>query len=86
MLARLRAAQLLTEAGIEASLVGTIHDSIVVDCPSKVCYTVGEILKKSVEQVPDYCKKIWGYDFALPLTCELGFGKNKTNMEELVLH
>lgn len=86
MLARLRASQLLSEAGIEASLVGTIHDSIVVDCPGKVCYTVGEILKQSVEQVPGYCKKIWGYDFALPLTCELSFGKNKTNMEELVLH
>lgn len=86
MLARLRASQLLTEAGIEASLVGTIHDSIVVDCPSKVCYTVGEILKKSVEEVPGLCWRIWGYAFSLPLTCELSFGKNKTNMEELVVN
>lgn len=85
MLARLRALQLINELELPCLLVGTIHDSIVVDCPDEMCYTVGRMLKQAVEEVPSYCKTIWGYDFSLPLTCEVSFGKNKTDMEVLVL-
>lgn len=85
MLARLRASQLIQEH-LQADrilLCGTIHDSIVVDCPNDLCYTVGRILKQSVEEVPAYCRRIWGYDFKLPLTCEVSYGMNKTDMKEL---
>ena len=83
MLARLRAAQLFTLHGGSVKLCGTIHDSIVVDCPDEMCYTVRDILKQSVEEVPDYCRKIWGYDFSLPLKCEISVGSNKTDMKEI---
>jgi DNA polymerase I-like protein with 3'-5' exonuclease and polymerase domains len=83
-IARLRANQLIYASGIEqAKLVGTIHDSIVVDCTEEVCYTIGKLLKQAVEEVPEYCQKLWDYSFSLPLKCELACGPNKLNMKEL---
>lgn len=83
MLARLRANQLLEESGITADLVCTIHDSIVVDCPSEHVLQVGKILKQAVEEVPKLCKQIWGYDFQLPLTVEVQYGHNKADLIDL---
>ena len=86
MLARLRAAQLLSSLGGAALLIGTIHDSIVVDSTGEVCYTVGKMLQQAIEEVPAYCQRIWNYEFSLPLKCEVTVGKNKTDMTELVLN
>lgn len=82
MLARLRAYQLIRENNVEALLVSTVHDSIVVDCPEKMCYTIRDILTQAVEEVPSYCKRVWNYNFTLPLKCEVQWGVNKTDMKE----
>lgn len=82
MVARLRARQLIRESGEVAQLCGTIHDSIVVDTPKENSVTIGKLLQQSIEEVPMFCKKLWNYDFSLPLKCEISFGKNKTDMEE----
>lgn len=85
MLARIEAFRVLKESGLEFKIVGTIHDSIVVDTPSKNCYTISMILKNAVENVPNLCRTHFGYDFSLPLTCEIQTGKNKLEMEEFKL-
>lgn len=85
MLARLQARKKLRESGLECLLVSTIHDSIVADCPEKNVEAVGRILNQSVEDVPGLCKIVFGYDFSLPLTAEVQFGKNKKDMQDLVL-
>lgn len=82
-LARLRCNQLIHESGIEAKLVGTIHDSIVVDTTTENVYNISKILKQSVEEVPAYVKRLFNYDFTLPLTCEVAFGPNKKEMKEI---
>lgn len=82
MVARLRAAQLI---GTQGKLCGTIHDSIVCDAPDERVIEIGKLLKQSIEEVPSFCKKLWDYNFTLPLKCELGYGKNKTDMKELVI-
>ena len=79
MLARLRASQLIREAKITASLVGTIHDSIVADCPVHHVKQVAELLRRAVEEVPMYVKKLFKYDFYLPLTCEITSGPTKAS-------
>lgn len=84
MLARLRASQLIRDSGLEAKLIGTIHDSIVADTPGQNLGAVALILRQAVAEVPDYCKRIWGYDFSLPLTSEVSYGPNKTDMKEYV--
>lgn len=84
MLARIEAFRVLKESGLEFKIVGTIHDSIVCDVPSKNIKDVALILKTSVENVPDLSRKYFGYDFTLPLTCEIQVGKNKLDMEDFV--
>lgn len=83
MLARLRARRLIMDSGIEAQLISTIHDSIVVDTPAKNVYNISKILKQSIEEVPSLCNKVFGYTFKLPLTCEIQAGPNKKQMEEV---
>lgn len=82
-LARLRANQLLDESDVRANLVCTIHDSIVVDTEEKNVYDVSKLLKQSIEEVPNMCKKIWDYNFVLPLTCEVQAGPNKADMVDI---
>jgi len=84
MLARIEFSRLLRESGLEAHIVGTIHDSIIVDCPQKNVYAVSLLLKQAVESVPVLCKQFFGYSFSLPLTCEIQTGPNKLDMKELV--
>lgn len=82
MLARIEAYRLLKESGMEFYMVGTIHDSIIVDTPSKNVYNVCKLLKQAVESVPELCKNHFNYPFSLPLTCEIQTGHNKLEMKE----
>jgi len=85
MLARLEARKRLRASGLEYKLISTIHDSIVADCPSHAVRDVGRILYDSIEAVPALCKRVFGYDFSLPLTSEVQYGPNKKEMKDLVL-
>ncbi len=84
MLARIYAYRLLQESGLEFVMVGTVHDSIVVDCPSQNVKAIALLLKQAVEAVPKLCQESFGYAFSLPLTCEIQTGMNKLDMKELV--
>ncbi len=79
-LARLEAKKNLKASGLEALLVSTIHDSIVVDAPAKNLDPIARILLNAVESVPALCKQVWDYDFQLPLTAEVQYGPNKRDM------
>jgi DNA polymerase I-like protein with 3'-5' exonuclease and polymerase domains len=82
MLARVEAYKRIQASNLEALLVQTIHDSIVVDTPSKNCYTISRILQDSVSKVPDLCREYFKYDFSLPLTSEILVGHNKLDLKE----
>jgi DNA polymerase-1 len=82
MLARIEAFQRLKDSGLEFQMVQTIHDSVVIDCHSKHLEQVATILKESVEVVPKLCQEHFNYNFSLPLTCEILYGKNKLDMKE----
>ncbi len=83
MLARLEAFKLYREAEIEAKFVGTIHDSIVVDCSDQVSTDAAKLLLRAIERVPKLCREVWGYTFKVPITAEVQVGRNKLDMEEL---
>lgn len=84
-LARVRCNQLIRESGLEAKLVGTVHDSIVCDAPSENVEAVARLLKQSVEEVPQYVKRLFNYEFTLPLTCEISSGPNKKDQIVLAI-
>lgn len=81
MLARIRAKELLKDYD-NVDFIQTIHDSLVVDTPSKMCYTVCMALKQAVEEVPAMCQTYFNYNFSLPLTCEIQTGPNKRDLVE----
>jgi DNA polymerase I-like protein with 3'-5' exonuclease and polymerase domains len=81
-LARCRILQRLGERA-DALLVNTVHDSIAIDTTKENCYNIRDVLTESVEEVPALCKQIWGYDFTLPLTCEVKAGPNLADMTEI---
>jgi DNA polymerase I-like protein with 3'-5' exonuclease and polymerase domains len=63
--------------------LGTVHDSLKFDTPEKNVYNVSKILKDAVEAVPQMCMDEWGYNFELPLTCEIKVGPNQKDLTEL---
>lgn len=85
MLARCRAHQLIRESGLEALMVSTVHDDIKTDQPNKNVLPIARLINQAVEEVPSMVRKIWKYDFKLPLSCEIKVGMNLADMTKLVL-
>lgn len=83
MLARIEFYKRLKASGLEALFIQTIHDSLVVDTPSKNVYTISKMLQESVEAVPSLCEEAFGYAFSLPLTSEILVGSNKRELVAL---
>ena len=81
-LARINFFNKLQASGIEALFIQTVHDSLVVDTPSKNVYNIGKMLKESVEEVPYLCREYFHYNFSLPLTAEITVGPNKYDLKE----
>ena len=51
-------------------LVMTVHDSVVLDIPSKLVYKVARVCKDTLENAPKYMKEFFNIDFP----CTLGVG------------
>ena len=84
-LARVEFYKRFVESRLPGEFICTVHDSLVVDTPQEVCYTIGKMLKDSVEYTPTLIKEWFNYDFSLPLFCEISIGKNLKDMEEIKL-
>lgn len=84
-LARCRASQLIRESGLVALMVSTVHDDIKTDQPNKNVFAIARLINQAVEEVPSMVRKIWKYDFKLPLSCEIKVGMNLGEMQKLVL-
>lgn len=52
-------------------MVNTIHDSIVLDTPSKMCYTISTVVKEVFKDLPQELSKQFEIRFDLPLEVEL---------------
>lgn len=86
MLARIELMRLIREAGIEALLVMTVHDSLVVDTPSKNIDLVARLITKAIDNCPRMCYTNWSHTFSLPLTCEVSVGPSKAELEEYIIN
>lgn len=82
-LARVEFFKRFKQSGLEGEFICTIHDSLVVDTPSKNVYNISVMLKDSIESVPKLCKEWFDYDFSLPIWCEIQAGMNKFDLEEV---
>lgn len=83
--ARVRLRTLLDQLAEKGTfrLVGTVHDSIVIDTDADSCYNICRIVKQAVEEVPQNFSKLFEVDFDLPITCEIKTGPNLLDLKEL---
>jgi DNA polymerase I len=86
MLARIEFLKNFKASGLEGVFIQTIHDSLVVDTPSKNMNQVAKMLKDAIAKVPELCYTNWMYSFSLPLTSEVQVGPNKKDLVDYVPH
>lgn len=63
-----------TSLNEHVKLVATVHDSIVLDMPTEVCYHIGTDLKKIMEDAPKLYEQTFGIKFDLPLKVGISYG------------
>jgi len=81
MLARIKFFKDFIASELEGYFIQTIHDSLVVDTPSKNVYNISVMLNNAVESVPSMCKEYFNYNFTLPLNSEILVGPNKKDLK-----
>jgi DNA polymerase-1 len=83
MLARISFYRRLKAAGIPSLLVSTVHDSIVVDTPSTYVESVARLFYEVFDDLIPNFKRVFNYEWIVPLDCEVKFGMNLKDMEKL---
>ena len=63
----------------------TVHDSLVVDAPSEYVAPLTSMFHEVFKDIPANIKKLFGYEWKVPLTCEVKAGPNMKEMSEVKL-
>jgi DNA polymerase I-like protein with 3'-5' exonuclease and polymerase domains len=66
----------LKKQNIEARLIGTIHDSILVDTPESNVDTIVKLFEECFVDMPDNFNRMFGVKPNIPLKCECSVGNN----------
>lgn len=83
-LARVSFARRLNAAGWPVILVSTVHDSIVVDCPSEeLIQPVVNLFHQVFDDIPLNIKRMFGVDWTVPMSCETKVGINMKDMTQV---
>jgi DNA polymerase-1 len=64
----------LKKQNLKARLIGTIHDSILVDTPEENVPAIVELFEQCFADMPDNFQRMFGTKPNIPLTCECHFG------------
>lgn len=67
----------------KVKLRSTVHDSIVVDAPKELIQEIVNIFHQVFDDLPKNFKKLYGYDWVVPLDCECKVGPNMRDMEKV---
>lgn len=66
-------------------LVSSVHDSLVVDAPSELLEPIAALFYETFKDLQANIKKIFDYEWKVPLACEVKFGPNMKDMMNHVL-
>jgi len=66
-------------------LVSSVHDSIVVDSPAEHLHLVAIMFHEVFRDLQANIKKLFGYEWKVPLACEVKYGPNMKDMEKYEL-
>lgn len=82
MMARIMAYKRIKQAKIDCLFRSTVHDSIVLDCYVKDLQKLKEIFEQVFADLPKEIKKIFGYEWIVPMACECKYGINMKDMHK----
>lgn len=83
-IARISFYRRLKASGITALLVSTVHDSIVVDAEKEYVQALAKMFYEVFDDLIKNIKRCWGYDWIVPLDCEVKYGMDNLNMTKLL--
>lgn len=84
-IARVDYARRFWKSEMEGKLRSTVHDSIVLDTPSKNVDTSIQMFYDVFEDIPKNFAKLFGVEYNLPLFCEVKIGNDMKNLEKVKL-
>jgi hypothetical protein len=84
-IARISFAKRLEKFGLinVVKLVSSVHDSIVVDAPAAYLQQVTNLFHQVFDDLQTNIRKIFGYNWEVPLACEVKYGVNMKQMEKI---
>ena len=85
MLARISFVNRARKLKLPILWIQTVHDSIVVDAPSEYVQQVVNLFHEVFRDLQANIKKIFGYEWVVPLECECKAGPNMKDMKEIKL-
>ena len=85
MIARISFAKRLEKLKLinDVKLVSSVHDSIVVDAPAAYLEQVTNLFHQVFDDLQSNIKKIFGYNWEVPLACEVKYGNNMKQMTKI---
>jgi len=69
--------------GIDAVLINTVHDSVIVDTPEEIVDVVLLRLCKAFDRTKDIIKERFNYNLTVPLAYDIKIGSNWLDMKEI---
>lgn len=82
MIARLMAYKRIKQANVPCDFISTVHDSIVVDTREKHLEQLRDIFDEVFADIPAQIKKVFGYEWTVPMACESKYGMNMKDMHK----
>ena len=81
-IARVSLARRLKALGWPVLLVCTVHDSIIVDAPDEYVEGVANLMYQVFDDLIPNIKRLFNYDWTVPMTGEVKVGPNFKDMEK----
>lgn len=83
VLARVLMGAEIKRQGLQGKMIGTVHDSILVDCPDDEVQAFTRIFFKVWRNIPRAFEKLFGVAYNIPCRVEVKYGHDWGTMEEL---
>lgn len=83
MIARISLFNRIQALGIQCKFISTVHDSLVLDCRTEDLQRIVDIAYQVFDDLIPNIKKLYGYEWVVPMTCECKFGPNMKTMAKI---
>lgn len=82
-IARVSAFRRIKALGIQCDFISTVHDSILVDVPTKHLQQVTDIFHQVFDDLQKNIWKLFKYEWVVPMTCETKHGMDMLNQTKI---